>query len=66
MAKRKSPIKTVPAREARINIRVQDDLREALVDLARDDRRSLSAYVERVLEDHVRLKSSGRKSSRAL
>jgi predicted HicB family RNase H-like nuclease len=48
-----APLRTVPAREARINIRVTEKLHRELVALARADRRSLSAYVEAVLTDHV-------------
>lgn len=53
MAKR-SRITTLPVRGARINIRVQKDLLDALAQLARSDDRSLSAYAERVLEAHVK------------
>jgi hypothetical protein len=46
-------INTLPARGARINIRAEKNLRDDLARLAKDDGRSLSAYVERVLAAHV-------------
>jgi predicted HicB family RNase H-like nuclease len=45
--------RTLDTRDARINIRAKKWLRDELIALARHDRRSLSAYVERVLEHHV-------------
>ena len=49
--------RTLESREARINIRARLALRDALIDLAREDGRSLSAYVERILDDHVRMQA---------
>jgi predicted HicB family RNase H-like nuclease len=47
------PLRTTPMRLARINIRTTERLRRQLALLAKDDRRSLSSYIESVLEDHV-------------
>jgi predicted HicB family RNase H-like nuclease len=58
MGKREK-IQTVPMRDARINIRASNDLLDALVELAAEDRRSLSAYVEQVLTAHVDARRSG-------
>jgi len=41
------------SKEARLSLRVHDDLRAALEFLAAHDRRKLSAYIEFVLLDHV-------------
>jgi uncharacterized protein (DUF1778 family) len=57
MAKRK--VATLPTRDARINIRLQKDLRDALTRLAREDGRSLSAYVERALAEHADARGTG-------
>ena len=54
------------ARIAQINLRVRPSLKAKLEKLAKQDRRTLSAYVEKVLEDHVKSTSSveqGRRSS---
>jgi predicted HicB family RNase H-like nuclease len=48
------------SRDARINIRARPALRAALVELARRDGRSLSSYVERVLDEHVRSRAERR------
>lgn len=40
-------------RTAAISFRITDELKEALERLAVADRRSLSSYIEIVLEDHV-------------
>ena len=37
-----------------LNLRVRPALKAKLEKLAKEDRRTLSAYVEKVLEDHVR------------
>ena len=50
---------TLPTRDARINIRLQKDLRDALARLAREDGRSLSAYVERALAEHADARGAG-------
>jgi predicted HicB family RNase H-like nuclease len=68
MSKREK-IQTVPLRNARINIRASNDLLEALVEMAAEDNRSLSGYVERVLAAHVAAhragsSRSGKKTSR--
>ena len=41
------------ARNAQLNLRVRPTLETKLEKLAKEDRRSLSAYVEKLLEDHV-------------
>ena len=41
------------ARVAQINLRGRSTLKTKLEKLAKADRRSLSAYVEKLLEDHV-------------
>ena len=40
-------------RIAQINLRVRPSLKAKLEKLAKHDRRTLSAYVEKLLEDHV-------------
>ena len=41
------------ARSAQMNLRVRPALKAKLEKLAKKDRRTLSAYVEKLLEDHV-------------
>jgi hypothetical protein len=41
------------SRIAQINLRVRPSLKAKLEKLAKQDRRTLSAYVEMLLEDHV-------------
>jgi hypothetical protein len=41
------------ARNAHLNLRVRPTLKAQLEKLAKEDRRTLSAYVEKLLEDHV-------------
>ena len=41
------------SRIAHINLRVKPSLKAKLEKLAKQDRRTLSAYVENLLEDHV-------------
>ena len=41
------------ARIAQINLRVRPSLKAKLEKLAKQDRRTLSAYVEKLLEDYV-------------
>jgi hypothetical protein len=41
------------ARIAQINLRVRPSLKAKLEKFAKQDRRTLSAYVEKLLEDHV-------------
>jgi hypothetical protein len=41
-------------RNAQLNLRVRPALKAKLEKLAKEDRRTLSAYVENLLEDHVR------------
>jgi hypothetical protein len=41
------------ARNAQLNLRVWPALKAKLEKLAKEDRRTLSAYVEKLLEDHV-------------
>jgi hypothetical protein len=42
------------ARNAQLNVRVRSALKAKLEALAKEDRRTLSAYVEKLLEDHVK------------
>jgi hypothetical protein len=42
------------ARNAQLNLRVRPALKAKLEKLAKEDRRTLSAYFENLLEDHVR------------
>jgi hypothetical protein len=42
------------ARNAQLNLRVRSTLKAKLEKLAKEDRRTLSAYVEKLLEDHVK------------
>jgi len=41
------------ARNAQLNLRVRPALKAKLEKLAKEDRRTLSAYVEKLLEDHA-------------
>jgi hypothetical protein len=41
------------ARNAQLNLRVRPTLKAKLEKLAKEDRRTLSAYVEKLLEDHI-------------
>ena len=41
-------------RNAQLNLRVRPTLKAKLEKLANQDRRTLSAYVEKLLEDHVK------------
>ena len=41
------------ARNAQLNLRVRSAIKAELGKLAKEDRRTLSAYVEKLLEDHV-------------
>ena len=41
------------ARSAQMNLRVRPALKAKLEKLAKGDRRTLSAYVEKLLEDHI-------------
>jgi len=41
------------ARNAQLNLRLRAALKAELEKLAKEDRRTLSAYVEKLLEDHV-------------
>ena len=42
------------ARNAQLNLRVRPALKAKLEKLAKEDRRTLSAYVEKLLKDHVK------------
>ena len=42
------------SRSAQVNLRVRPALRAKLEKLAKEDRRTLSAYVEKLLEDYVK------------
>jgi len=41
------------ARNAQLNVRIRAALKAKLERLAKEDRRTVSAYVEKLLEDHV-------------
>jgi predicted DNA-binding protein len=41
------------ARNSQLNLRVRPTLKAKLEKLAKEDRRTLSAYVEKLLEDYV-------------
>jgi len=43
----------MPARSAALNVRIRPELKAKLEKLAAQDRRTLSAYVELVLEQHA-------------
>jgi len=51
----------IMARNAQLNLRVRALLKAKLDKLAKQDRRTLSAYVEKLLEDHVRSTSQQRR-----
>ena len=51
MASKAAP--TTETRTAPIGLRFTPSLKEALVELARADRRTLASYIELVLEQHV-------------
>jgi predicted DNA-binding protein len=40
-------------RNAQLNLRIKPELKAKLEKLAKQDRRTLSAYVEKVLDEHV-------------
>ncbi len=42
------------ARNAQLNLRIKPTLKAKLEKLAKQDRQTLSAYVERVLDEHVK------------
>ena len=42
------------ARNAQVNLRVRPSLKAKLEKLAKEDRRTLSAYIENLLDDHVK------------
>ena len=42
------------ARNTHLNLRVRPTLKTRLEKIAKEDRRTLSAYVEKLLEDHVK------------
>jgi hypothetical protein len=54
----------IMARNAQLNLRVRALLKAKLDKLAKEDRRTLSAYVENLLEDHVRSTSQQRRVER--
>ncbi len=41
-------------RDAKLNLRIKSTLKAKLERLAKQDRRTLSAYVENVLDEHVK------------
>jgi hypothetical protein len=53
------------ARNAQLNLRVRPILKAKLEKLAQEDRRTLSAYVEKLLEDHVGSASQVRVAQRS-
>ena len=50
------------ARGSQMNLRVRPTLKAKLEKLAKEDRRTLSAYVEKLLEDHVKRTHQGKPS----
>ena len=42
------------ARNAQLNLRIKPALKAKLDKLAKQERRTLSAYVEKILDDHVK------------
>ena len=54
MASKAAP--TLETRTAPVGLRFTPSLKEALVELARADRRTLASYIELVLEAHVEAK----------
>jgi hypothetical protein len=52
------------ARNAQLNLRVRASLKVKLEKLAKEDRRTLSAYVEKLLEDHVKSASGIRRRAK--
>jgi hypothetical protein len=52
------------ARSAQMNLRVRPALKAKLEKLAKEDRRTLSAYIEKLLEDHVKCGSQVGASTR--
>ena len=53
------------ARNAQLNLRVRPTLKAKLEKLAKEDLRTLSGYVEKLLEDHVKSASQIRRRSKA-
>jgi len=53
MAKSARTQKRPPLRDARINIRLSGELHTKLVELSQKENRSLSSYIERILDRHV-------------
>jgi hypothetical protein len=51
------------ARNAQLNLRIMPELKATLEKLAKQERRTLSAYVEKVLDEHIRNASSRKKHS---
>lgn len=45
------------AKSLPVSVRLQPEIKDAITTLAEADRRSVSTYIEMVLEDHVRAKS---------
>jgi predicted HicB family RNase H-like nuclease len=57
-------LKAEPTRLARLNFRTTEKLRRQLALLAKRDRRTLSGYIEAVLEDHIAEATGDRKKRR--
>ena len=53
MTKSARPQKRPPLRDSRINIRLSEELHTKLLELAQREGRSLSNYIERILDRHV-------------
>jgi hypothetical protein len=62
MASKAAP--TTETRTAPVGLRFTPSLNEALVELARADRRTLASYIELVLEAHVEAKRQDGKKPR--
>jgi hypothetical protein len=68
MASNGMPSKAAPTTETRtapVGLRFTPSLKEALLELARADRRTLASYIEIVLEGHVEAKRHEGKKRRA-
>jgi hypothetical protein len=62
MASKAAP--TTETRTAPVGLRFTPSLKEALMELARADRRTLASYIELVLEAHIEAKKQDKKGKR--
>jgi hypothetical protein len=63
MASKAAP--TIETRTAPVGLRFTPSMKEALMELARADRRTLASYIELVLEAHVEAKRQDGKKPKA-